>query len=311
MAMRKVQVWVPVPVLLLGVVVFVATAATAASEGKFSTAPDYAKERADRAKQLTTPYGWFSLVSLEWLKPGTTTVGSAKDNSCVVAEAPAHLMTLQQADGKVTLLKADGSLTLKGKPLNAGQLPAVVGESEDSASALASGSLRMWAINRGGMRYLRVKDSEAPALKHFHGLRWYAPDPHFRVVAKWIPYSTPHTLVVVNKLGQKTPTSVPGYVEFEIDGKKQSLVPVEADAKEGLFFVFRDLTARHFTDGGGRFLSTDPPSDGLGKPGTVVIDFNEAANPPCAYSPYATCPLASPENRLAVAVPAGEKRYED
>jgi uncharacterized protein (DUF1684 family) len=270
-------------------------------------APDYAQERAQRAQGLTKPYGWFSLIALDWLKPGTSTVGSAKDNSIVLPGAPAHLLTLEQKDGKVTLLEADPSLTAQGKPLSSG---AIFGDGEDDAAALTSGTLKLWAIDRGGKRYLRVKDSGAPALKHFHGLNWYAADKHYRVEARWVPYSTPHTLRVLNKLGQITPVKVPGYAEFELDGVKLQLTPMEAD-RDGLFFVFRDVTAKTTTDGGGRFLSTSAPSAGLDKPGTVVLDFNEAVNPPCAYSPYATCPLASPENRLTVAVKAGEKRYED
>ena len=270
-------------------------------------APDYAQDRAQRAQGLTRPYGWFSLIALDWLKPGTSTVGSAKDNSVVLPGAPAHLFTLEQKDGKVTLLKADPSLTAQGKPVGSGT---AFGDGEDDASALTSGTLKMWAIDRGGKRYLRVKDSGAPALKNFHGLNWYAGDKHYRVQARWVPYTTPHTLRVLNKLGQITSVKVPGYVEFELDGAKLQLTPMDAD-KDSMFFVFRDVTAKTTTDGGGRFLSTSAPSAGLDKPGTVVIDFNEAVNPPCAYSPYATCPLASPENRLTVAVKAGEKRYED
>jgi uncharacterized protein (DUF1684 family) len=270
-------------------------------------APDYAQERAQRAQGLTRPYGWFSLIALDWLKPGTSTIGSAKDNSIVLPGAPAHLITLEQKDGKVTLLKADPSLTAQGKPIGSG---AIFGDGEDDAAALTAGTLKMWAIDRGGKRYLRVKDSQAPALKHFHGLSWYAPDGHYRVEARWVPYTTPHTLRVLNKLGQITPIKVPGYVEFELDGAKLQLTPMEAD-KDSLFFVFRDVTAKTTTDGGGRFLSTSAPSAGLDRPGTLILDFNEAVNPPCAYSPYATCPLASPENRLTVAVKAGEKRYED
>ena len=169
--------------------------------------------------------------------------------------------------------------------------------------------MRLWAIDRGGKRYLRVKDSDAPALKHFHGLSWYTPAATYRVEARWIPYTSPHTLNVLNKLGQITPTPVPGYVEFELAGKTQRLTPMEASEK-GLWFVFLDATHRTTTDGGGRFLITGAPSNGLHTAGTVVLDFNEAVNPPCAYSPYATCPLAAPENRMTVAVPAGEKRYE-
>jgi len=269
--------------------------------------PDYSAIREHRAKGLTQPYGWFSLVALEWLKPGVTTIGSAKDNSVVLPGLPAHLAAFEQEDGKVTLKAAGSSLQVGGKPAAPGT---VLSKDEDDAAALASGTLRMWAIDRGGKRYLRVKDSHAPALEHFHGLRWYAPSPRYRVTARWIPYSTPHTLRVMNKLGQIEKMPVPGYVEFEVAGTKQSLIPMEA-GKDGLWFVFRDATARTTTDGGGRFLTTDAPSNGLDKPGSVVLDFNEAVNPPCAYSPYATCPLASPENRLPVAIPAGEKRYED
>jgi hypothetical protein len=275
--------------------------------GQTQAPANYAQERAQRAQGLTKPYGWFSLVALDWLKPGTSTVGAAKDDSIVLPAGPAHLMTVEQKDGKVMLLKADSSLTLQGKPVGSG---AAIGEDEEDAAALTSGTVKIWAINRGGKRYLRVKDSEAPALKHFHGLSWYAPDRHYRVEARWVPYTTPHILKVVNKLGQITPTKVPGYVEFELDGATQRLTPMDAD-KDGLFFVFRDVTARTTTDGGGRFLSTSAPSAGLDKPGTLIIDFNEAVNPPCAYSPYATCPLASPENRLPVAVKAGEKRYDE
>jgi uncharacterized protein (DUF1684 family) len=295
--------------LLLNVVFFAATCAVHA-EGPVQSAPDYARERAERAQGLTQPYGWFSLVALEWLKPGVTTVGSAKDNSVVLAGAPAHLMALEQKDGKVALVASDSSLSLGGQPLHVGSSHPMVGDREDNASAMASGTLRLWAIDRGGKRYLRVKDSDAPALKHFRGLRWYAPDRNYRVEARWIPYSSPHTMQVMNKLGQITPVPVPGYVEFELDGQKRTLVPMEA-GKSGLWFVFRDATALHTTDGGGRFLTTDAPSNGLDKAGTVTLDFNEAVNPPCAYSPYATCPLAAPENRLPVPVPAGEKRYDD
>ncbi len=281
-----------------------ALAAEAYASGQ---ATEYVQERAQRAKNLTAPYGWFSLVALDWLKPGTSTVGAANDNSIKLAGAPAHLMTLNQEDGKVTLLSADPALKMQGKQLNPGSL---IGDGEDEAAALATGTLKMWAIDRGGKRYLRVKDSEAPALKHFHGLSWYAPDSRYRVEARWVPYTSPHTLRVLNKLGQITPTPVPGYVEFELDGVRQKLIPMEAD-KDGLFFVFRDATARTTTDQGGRFLSTSAPSAGLDRPGTVTLDFNKAVNPPCAYSPYATCPLAAPENRLQVAVKAGEKRYDE
>jgi uncharacterized protein (DUF1684 family) len=272
-----------------------------------SERPDYASERAARVKSLTQPYGWLSLTALEWLKPGVTTVGSAPGNTLVLAGAPAHLATFEQNSGKVTVTASAPSLTFHGHPLALG---AVISPGEDDDSALASGRLRLWVIDRSGQRYLRVKNPEASTLKQFHGLRWYAPDQHFRIQARWIPDTPPHVLHVTNEIGQVSSVTIPGHAEFELNGTKQTLIPIEADNKDGLWFVFRDETYRQTTYGGGRFLTTDVPSNGLDHPGTVVLDFNQAVNPPCAYSPFATCPLAPPEARLPVAVPAGEKRYD-
>jgi len=288
----------------------VATLGTQRSLAADPTQTDYATERATRAKELTQPFAWFSLVALQWLKPGATTVGSAPDNSVVITNAPAHLATFDEKGAQVTLTAHDPSLMLHGVPLRTGPQYTVIGTGEDDSSALASGTLRLWVIDRGGRRYLRIKDSQAAALKHFHGLRWYSIDEHYRVQARWVPDTPPYVMQVMNKIGQITPVTVPGHVEFEFNGKKQTLVPMEA-SKEGLFLVFRDQTYRTTTDGGGRFLETAAPSNGLDRPGTVILDFNQAVDPPCAYSPFATCPLASKENRLPIEMPAGEKRYDD
>ena len=285
--------------LLMGLLVSSAKAAP--------TPSDYAKERAERAAGLTKPYGWFSLIALDWLKPGVTTVGSAKDNSVVLPGVAAHLLTLEQTGGAVAPTAAAAGVTTHGKPL---ALDQPLSKDEEDDSAVVAGSVRMWVIDRGEKEYLRVKDAKAPALKNFRGLRWYAPSATYRVEAKWVPFTTPHTLHFLNQLQQVSDVDEPGQVEFTIDGKRCTLTPLSATDK-GLWFVMRDLTSAKDTDQGGRFLYTDAPSHGLKSAGTVVLDFNDAVNPPCAYSPYATCPLAAKENRLPVAVPAGEKRYEE
>ena len=272
------------------------------------SAAEYAKDRVDRAQGLTQPYGWFSLIALDWLKPGVTTVGSGKQNSVVLqGDVLPEVVMLEQKSGVVTVVSGASNLRLGGQTVSRGT---VLSSDESEASALVSGSLRLWAIDRGGKRYLRVKDANAPALKGFRGLRWYAPNPAYRVEAKWVPFPAPHTLHFLNQLGQVSDEPEPGQVEFTMDGKRCTLTPLSA-TDTGLWFVLRDLTSAKDTDQGGRFLYTDAPSNGLKSPGTVMLDFNEAVNPPCAYSPYATCPLAAPENRLPIAVPAGEKRYED
>lgn len=269
--------------------------------------PNYAADRAERAAGLTSPFGWFSLVALEWLQPGTTTVGSAPGSTVRLPGAPAHLLSVGQRNGKVTVLAADPSLRLGKEPVRPGSL---LSDGEGDNDALSSGTLRLWAIARGDRRYLRIKNSDAPARLHFHGLRWYAPDPSLRITARWVPFSTPHTLTTHNQIGQSYDTPVPGYVEFTLGGATHRLLPLST-SDESLWFVFRDDSYRTTTYGGGRFLYTEPPSNGPTQPGTVVIDFNQAVNPPCAYSPFATCPLAAPENRLSVAIAAGEKRYAE
>jgi hypothetical protein len=295
-------------IALLFACLILAPTASLCAPAPDSARPDYAFDRAARTKALTQPYGWLSLTALEWLKPGVTTVGSAPGNSVILAGAPAHLVTLDHKDGTVRVIASDPSLTFHGRPLAAGDPHPTIGSGEDDDSALVSGSLRLWVIDRSGRRYLRVKDPEAPTRQQFHGLRWYPPDGHFRIQARWIPDTPPHVMHVTNEIGQVSPVTVPGHVEFELNGTKQTLLPMEAD-KDGLWFVFRDETYRQTTYGGGRFLTTHAPSNGLDHPGTVILDFNQAVNPPCAYSPFATCPLAPPENRLPVAISAGEKRY--
>ncbi len=271
-----------------------------------------AQSRVQRAKSLSAPEGWLSLVALQWLKLGDTTVGSAPGNTLHLDHAPTHLATLHLADGTLTLTSPAGGFppgtTLDGKPAIASTLSF----DDNHPSELRSGSLLLIPIKRGDRLYLRVKDAAAPTRISFHGLNWYAPAPRYRITAKWIPYNPPHTLTVPNVLGQISHEPSPGAAEFTIDGQTLRLEPVIEDpADKSLFFILRDTTSKTTTYGAGRFLYTSLPSNGLDKPGTVVLDFNKAINPPCAYTPYATCPLPPQQNRLAIAIPAGEKRYHD
>jgi len=297
-------------IVLSLIFLLITRAASYCSPASAGDRPDYVAERAAHAKELTQPYGWLSLIVLRWLKPGVTTVGSAADNSVVLSAAPPHLVTFELEDGKVTVIAAAPSLEFHGQRLMASGPLSVIVPSEDDDSALACGPLRLWVIDRGGRRYLRVKDPRAATRRQFRGLHWYPPDEHFRVQARWIPDVPPHIMHVTNEIGQVTAVSVPGHVEFELNGTKQTLVPMEA-GKDSLWFVFRDATYLQTTYGGGRFLSTDAPSNGLDRAGAVTLDFNRAVNPPCAYSPFATCPIAPKEDQLTIPIPAGEERYTE
>ena len=159
----------------------------------------------------------------------------------------------------------------------------------------------MFVIQRGGKFGIRLKDNNSRLRKEFTGLHYFPVREEYRIRTRLVPDS--RKIPILNVLGQVEDTPSPGYVEFEIDGQKLRLTPVQ-EAPNELSFIFRDLTAGKETYGSGRFLDTE-----LGKDGEVVLDFNKAYNPPCAFTPYATCPLPPKQNQLDIAIEAGEQRY--
>ena len=269
--------------------------------------------RAAHAKDLLKPDGWLSLVGLEWLEPGDNPVGSAPDNRIRLKSGPAYLAVLHLEKDLVTLNPpASGfprELLVEGRPATR-QTLRTDGNNDKVSPHLTVGTLNMYVIRRQERFALRVKDSQSPSITGFHGLRWYAPDPNYRVTAKWIPYTPPKTITLDTLVGTKYDQPVPGGAEFTLGAKSFRLEPVLEDPlREELFFILRDTTSKTTTYGACRFLYTGFPSNGLARTGELVLDFNRLENPPCAYTPYATCPLPPPINRLSVALPAGEQRY--
>jgi uncharacterized protein len=261
--------------------------------------------RTQRVERLTAPYGWLSLIGLPWLEQGANTVGSAKDNAIVIDTAPAHLGTVDwRKDGTVTIeLAPDAHATIDGKHERRATL---LDDSHDKPTVVRFGTTEFYLIARNGRKGLRVKDSESPTRTHFAGIDHFPVDPSLRIVAKWVPYTKPHTLKMGNEIGAVDTFPVPGKAEFTYQGHDYTLYPViEVPGDSQYFLVFADATSGKETYGAARFLYIDKPKDGH-----VVIDFNKAYNPPCAFTPYATCPLAPPENRLGFRVTAGEKVYK-
>ena len=271
--------------------------------------------RADYEKDLRAPTGWLTLVGLEWLKAGDNAFGAAADNP-IQLKAPAapHMGTVRLTGDKLELVAPAGGfpkeLRVNGHaPANPQTLEA---DTSGHPSKLTLASLTITVIHRGDRYGLRIKDSQSPLRTSFHGLKWYAPDAAYRVRAKWVPYNPPKKVMVPTVLGTEVESDVPGAAEFTLDGQTLRLEPmVESPTDKNLFFVMRDTTSTSTTYGAGRFLDADAPRDGLTKPGEIWLDFNEAHNPPCAYTPYATCPLPTPQNRLKVAIPAGEQRFHE
>ena len=178
-------------------------------------------------------------------------------------------------------------------------------DTSGSPDVLEMGTLTMNVIKRGDRFGIRLKDKNSPVRKGFTGLRWFDIQEDYRVEARWVSYPQPKPVKVPNVLGQTESMPSPGYAEFTLGGKPVRVDGVLEDPHaEQLFFILRDQTSGKETYGAGRFLYADLP-----KAGKVVLDFNKAYNPPCAFTPYATCPLPPPQNWMPVRVEAGEMAY--
>jgi uncharacterized protein (DUF1684 family) len=259
---------------------------------------DYDKWKVELADDLKQ--NWLPLAGLFWLKPGENSFGTNDSNALVFSKGPAHAGVFELQGKDVTMkLTADAHGIVAGKAVTTAKL---IPDTAENTTMVELGSLRFHVIVRGERIGIRVKDTESPAVEKFKGLTFYPPDLNYRVTAKWEPSDGKKTVDVPNVLGDVSPTPVSGTAVFTINGQEMRLTDLGEDPTKGLFFVFNDGTSKTDTYPGGRFLYTDPVVNG-----TVVLDFNRAHNPPCAVTAYATCPLAPKENRLPMAIPAGEK----
>lgn len=272
--------------------------------------------RAQHEQQLAAPDGWLTLAGLEWLKPGVNTLGSGASNTIHLPAGAPERFALLTVSGKspkgavVQLLAPQGGFpagfTIDGHAPREGTLAI----SDTHPSTMAWHGLSLVVLPRGDRFILRIKNADAPTRTGFRGLHWYAPDPAYRVTARWIPYKPARVEKIATAIGTTLDMPAPGVAEFLLKGKVYLLEPVlEGGDATHLFFILRDQTSASSTYGGGRFLLTGLPDHGLAQPGALVLDFNQLYNPPCAYTPYATCPLPPEKNILPAALEAGEQRF--
>ena len=258
--------------------------------------------REARAQRLTADGGWLTVAGLAWLSPGRNDFGSARSGPVVLPAyaAPARAGAFIVEGGHVTVEVAPGlTVTRDGKPVT--RAPLRSDADGGPPDVLTLGAATMQVIARGGKLAIRVKDMRSPARVAFKGLRWYPVKPAYRVTARFVTHAQPKTLKVDTVVGIAEAMPSPGYAEFEIDGKTVRLEPVIEPGETDLFFIFRDATTGRTTYPGGRFLYAEPPRDGR-----VVLDFNRAYSPPCAFTAFATCPMPPAPNRLAIPIEAGE-----
>ena len=257
--------------------------------------------RAGRLERLLRPTGFLTQIGLFWLEDGRYSLGSAPDSDLrLPASAASRVGELQVKDAEVRMLVADGvEVTQDGEPVTDVTMPP---DTSGVAVILAHRSIAWSIIERAGRLAVRIRDFEHPWVKSFGPLPYFEIDPALRVTAKLVPYDEPRTVAVDTVIEgfQQFPVA-PGVAVFEIDGKEYQLEPTISG--DSLFFVFGDDTNRDDTYGAGRFLYADQPAED----GLLILDFNKAYSPPCAFNDFSTCPVASPRNRLPIRIEAGEK----
>ncbi|MCP5477060.1 MAG: DUF1684 domain-containing protein [Rhodanobacteraceae bacterium] len=257
--------------------------------------------RAARVERLSAPGGWLSLVGLHWLPEGVSqTLGNGPDNDIDLGRGPKRLGTLSWSEGKARFEVERGvEASVAGVSAESFDLtPAADG----SPVVVDFGTANFQVIERGDKHALRVKDSQAPTRLGFKGISYFDIDPQWRINARFEAYDEPRTIEIATVVGTLESYPNPGRIVFEKDGKTHSIEALVEEGEEQYFLIIADRSSGKETYGMARYLYAGPPKDGH-----IVVDFNKAYNPPCAFTAFATCPMPPPGNRLDLYVAAGEK----
>ncbi|MCS6992939.1 MAG: DUF1684 domain-containing protein [Anaerolineales bacterium] len=261
--------------------------------------------RTARAERLrTSEKSWLGLAGLYWLKEGENTFGSnPKCDFVLPACAPPLAGSFLFKHGLVYLKPApDVTITCNGGTVPTGPLQ---DDQKEKPDFLELQCLILVVLKRGSATLIRLWDKNNPARLQFTGLNWYPYKPEYRLEARYEGYA-PYKLVKQQDIiGETHDTHMIGKVIFTWEGREYKL-DAENAGDGGLFIAFHDKTCGKTSYPGGRYLLTEAPENGR-----VILDFNKAYNMPCAYTPYATCGLPTPDNRLPIAIEAGEMKYQD
>jgi len=255
--------------------------------------------RRQRYAALRRDVGWLTLAGLSWLRPGVNRVGTDAHGEVVLPAGRQHVGTVTVGEGYIV---ADGSFTHAGLPADRLTLET---DRDGEPTVLELGALRLCVIERGGRLAIRTWDTDSATRRDFVGIDHWPVDSAWRLTARF--EATPgRMLLVPDVLGTIDEEESPGDLVFEAEGRTHRLQALPGGDHGELWIVFADATNGGDTYGGGRFVYAGPPN----ADGAVVLDFNRAYNPPCVFSPFATCPLPWPENRLPIRVGAGERNWD-
>jgi len=295
----------PLTVLALGLSAFLSACNPAPPTADPAYTAAIQSSRAQREERLKAPDGWLSLVGLDWLSEGDNLIG-ADPEAVVFLDAPGipqNVGTITLDKGQATLLvTGDAEVRLNDEII---ELPRTLLSDADQGGPdlLRIGRLTAYVIKRGDRLAVRIKDSEAPTRLDFTGIEYFPLNPALKVEARLESFPEPRDVSIPTAVGTEDHMLCPGVLHFTVDGRELTLQPwIETPDDRDLFIVFTDGTSGRLTYGAGRFLSAELREDGM-----TTLDFNQAISPPCGFTPFATCPLAPPENALEVDILAGEQ----
>lgn len=256
--------------------------------------------RSDRLAALRAPDGWPALVGLFKLDPGKNTFGADPDNDLVFPpHAPGRMGAIFVAPDSIAIkMEKDVSVRIRDSVVQYAAL------SPDTPMLLEYGSLSWHLIERGGTPLIRLRDTLHPARFQLKQLPYFPIDSEWRIQARFIPFDPPQMLPVRNVLDMDIDQQCDGKLQFEKDGQILEIWVLDGGPEE-YFLIFSDQTTGEETYGGGRYMYVPRPDS----TGYTTVDFNKAYNPPCVFTKYATCLLPPAQNRLNIAIRAGEKMY--
>lgn len=264
---------------------------------------EISKWRSEHETELKSENSWFSLAGLFWLKNGVNTIGKGSNFDIQLTEnfKGAKFGEILFQNGTTILKIENGNEALvEGKNVTEIELNS---DEKGKPTIVQTGSQTFYVIKREDKFGIRLKDKNNPARLNFTGLHWFPVNEKLKVTATFELFSEPKEILVPNTIGSGYRMKSAGILKFKLFGKNYSLQPGEENGR--FFIIFRDLTSKKETYSVGRFLYAEKSKDGK-----VILDFNKAENPPCAYTSFATCPIPPQQNRLQVAIKAGEKRYD-
>jgi uncharacterized protein (DUF1684 family) len=261
--------------------------------------------RASRDEEMRSPTSWLNIAGLFWLKEGENGFGTAESNPIILPRGSAPLFAgkyILKNDAVTVIAEKGVALKVEERIIDR---QALKGDDTGKPDVIVLNSLRMWVIKRFDRYAIRLRDLNHRPFLNYQSLEFFPPAEKFKLEAEFHPFPEPRKMEVETVLGENTAMDSPGYVIFRIDGDEYRLDAFSGGPKK-LFFIFGDATNGEETYEASRFMEADILDNSK-----VDLNFNRAYNPPCAYTPYATCPLPPPQNQLNSAIRAGEKKYPD